>query len=93
MNPSVYMHVDKHLIAVVAAFRNSQGLPPFQKLARRIVAHLAPETREIMSIREAFHKVDTNNTGNLTMNEMEAAVHQAGYAISRQDMEMSFKCV
>jgi hypothetical protein len=91
MNPSVYMHVDRHLLAVVEAVRNSERLPPFQKLARRIVAHLAPETTEIVTIREAFRKLDKDNTGELTMEEMTAAVREAGYAISEHDMKHCFR--
>lgn len=93
MNPSMYMRLDKHLVTVVTAFQNTQDLPPFQKLARRIVAHLAPETSEIVSIRKAFYKVDEDDKGKLSMSEMAEAVRSAGYAISSQDIEQSFKCV
>ena len=91
MMPSVSQRLTNDLDTVVSAFQNNRELPPFQKLARRIIAENAPQNRELEVINKAFHKLDKDKSGTLTREEMAKGVQQAGYVVSKDDLERVFK--
>jgi EF-hand domain pair len=91
MLPSVSQRVTNDLDTVVSAFQYNRELPPFQKLARRIIAENAPPNRELEVINKAFYKLDKDGSGTLTREELAKGLQQAGYVVSNDDLERVFR--
>jgi Ca2+-binding EF-hand superfamily protein len=91
MMPSVSQRLTNDLDTVLTTFQNNHELPPFQKLARRIIAENAPANRELDIINKAFHELDKDGSGTLTREELAKGVQQAGYVVSNDDLDKVFK--
>ena len=76
----------------MAAVQNARRVPPLQKLVRRIVLRIAPETKEIANIKRAFERIDSSHEGKLSMEDVNAALSEAGYKVEEDDLTIVFKC-
>lgn len=90
MMPSVSQRFTHELDDIVAALQNHGNASPFEKLARRIVAENAPDTRDLERIRRAFRTLDKDGSGTLTREELLKGVRSAGYVVSDADMDRVF---
>ncbi|KAK9125319.1 hypothetical protein Scep_014165 [Stephania cephalantha] len=72
---------------VKARLQQFSVMNKFKKRALRVVAeHLSVE--EVAGIKETFHMMDINKTGQLTLGELKVGLHKIGHQIPDADVRM-----